>query len=58
MAHVDVLTETRNVLVLRVHGQQREGTEGRGLIVYVPAGASQAAVAANLRTAADSLEKP
>jgi hypothetical protein len=59
MAHLDVLADTPQVLVLRVHGDPSEGAtdQQRGVVVYVPAGATKAVVASQLRGAADRLDK-
>jgi predicted transcriptional regulator len=54
---LDVLAETREVLVLRVHGS-RPASETRGCIIYVPAPAEPVVVARQLRDVAAMLEKP
>jgi hypothetical protein len=53
----NVLVDERQILVLRVSGEQREGSE-RGLVCYVPFDASPSTVASHLRIAADRLDKP
>jgi hypothetical protein len=60
VTRLDVFAETREVLVLRVHGNPLEGAtdQQRGVVCYVRAGASAATVAAQLRSAADKMAKP
>ena len=59
MSRLDLLAETREVLVLRLHGEPREaaGDRQRGVVCYVPASASASTVAGQLRVIADKLER-
>lgn len=55
----ELLAETREVVVLRLHGEPRAGADDqqRGVVVYVPPGATATTIATQLRGVADRLDK-